>query len=99
MKQTATSRGRPAIDELEEKGFLEPLVDDERYSFQAKGQWRILFIRGPYGRDEPRPEPAAEVTSLIEALVGRGVASKTAADLVATHGSSRAPRSRSFPAS
>jgi hypothetical protein len=82
-------RLKPAIDELEEKGFLEPLVDDERYSFQAKGQWRILFIRGPYGRDEPRPEPAAEVTSLVEALVARGVVAKVASELVATHPISR----------
>jgi hypothetical protein len=82
-------RLKPAIDELEEKGFLEPLADDERYSFQAKGQWRILFIRGPYGRDEPGPEPAAEVTALIEALTTRGVAAKVAAELVATHPISR----------
>lgn len=78
-------RLKPAIDELEEKGFLEPLTDAERYSFMSKGQWRILFIRGSYDRDEPMPEPATEVTALVEALTARGVAPKTATELVATH--------------
>jgi hypothetical protein len=78
-------RLKPAIDELEEKGFLEPLSDEERYAFQAKGQWRILFIRGPYGREDAHPEPAAEAAALVEALTSRGVAAKVASELVATH--------------
>jgi hypothetical protein len=80
-------RLKPALDELEEKGFLVPLPPEERYSFQRKGQWRVLFLRGPYGRDEPQaPEPAA---ALVAALVERGVNPKTAAELVAAHAGSR----------
>jgi hypothetical protein len=76
-------RLRPALDELEEKGFLVPLPPEERYSFQSKGQWRVLFLRGPHGRDEPAAaEPAA---ALVAALTERGVAAKTAAELVAAH--------------
>jgi hypothetical protein len=76
-------RLKPALDELEEKGFLEPLAPDERYSFQRKGQWRILLIRGPYGRAEAvSAETAAEAASLVEALAERGVALRTAAELV-----------------
>ena len=83
-------RLKPALDELEEKGFLEPLAPDERYSFQRKGQWRILFIRGPYGRDDPATvEPAAEAAALMEALTERGVAPRAAAELVTTHAPSR----------
>lgn len=82
-------RLKPALDELEEKGFLEPLGADERYSFQSKGQWRILFIRGPYGRDDGLHEPAAEAAALTEALAARGVGPKIAAELVATHPISR----------
>jgi hypothetical protein len=82
-------RLQPALDELEEKGFIEPLGPEERYSFQSKGQWRILFIRGPYGQEDAHAEPAAEATALVEALVARGVTSKMAAELVATHPLSR----------
>ena len=83
-------RLRPALEELEEKGFLEPLAPEERYSFQRKGQWRILLIRGPYGRDDPAVvEPAAEAAALMEALTERGVAPKVAAELVGAHAPGR----------
>jgi hypothetical protein len=78
-------RLKPALDELEEKGFLEPLSPEERYSFQSKGQWRILFLRGPYGRGDDHDEPAAEAADLLNTLVARGVNPKVAAELVATH--------------
>lgn len=82
-------RLKPALDELELLGFLEPLEPEERYSWQARGQWRILLIRGPLGRAEIPVEPAAEAASLIEALVARGVTSKTAKELVEAHPPSR----------
>lgn len=83
-------RIRPALDELEEKGFLEPLAPEERYSFQRKGQWRILFLRGPHGRDDPAGiEPAAEATALMEALTERGIAARVAAELVGAHAPGR----------
>ena len=83
-------RLEPALEELEDKGFLEPLAPEERYTFQCKGQWRILFIRGPYGREDiSSAEPAAEAASLMEALTERGVAPKMAAELVGSHAASR----------
>lgn len=79
-------RLKPAIDELEENGFLEPLSAEERYAFRGKGQWRILFVRGPRGRDDlAAAEPAAESAALVEALTGRGVSAKVAAALVDAH--------------
>lgn len=79
-------RLKPAIDELEESGFLEPLTAEERYAFREKGQWRVLFIRGPRGRDDlAAAEPAAESAALVEALTARGVAAKVAATLVDAH--------------
>ena len=47
------------------------------------------MIRGPYGREDARPEPAAEAGALVEALVTRGVAARMASELVATHPLSR----------
>lgn len=76
-------RLKPALDELEEKGFLEPLMPDERYSYKRKGQWRVLFIRGNYGRDEDSVEPTDETSNLVACLIERGVTSRVAKDLVA----------------
>ncbi len=76
-------RLRPALVELEEKGFLEPLGLEERYSYQGKGQWRIVFMRGSYGRDDGRGESEPEAAELIAALTKRGVGERAATRLVA----------------
>jgi hypothetical protein len=79
-------RLKPALDELESLGFLEPLPAEERYSWQARGQWRILFIRGSHGRDVSSAEsPTIERSALIEQLTERGVTPKVAAELVDSH--------------
>jgi hypothetical protein len=82
-------RLKPALDELESLGFLEPLGPEERYSWQARGQWRILLIRGPLGRSEIKVEPAAEAAALVDALVDRGVTAKVAAELIEAHPAGR----------
>src|SRR5207302_3046 len=69
-------RLKPALDELESLGFLEPLTPEERYSWQARGQWRILLIRGPLWRAKEAVEPAADAAVLVEALTARGVTAK-----------------------
>jgi hypothetical protein len=75
-------RLRPALVELEERGFLEPLGNEERYSHQGKGQWRIVFLRGPYGRSDHDAEPDPAASELIRLLTDRGVAERVAAKLV-----------------
>lgn len=83
-------RLRPALEELEKSGFLEPLSDNERYVNVEKGRWRILFVRGPKRRAE---EDAARATNTAEALheemTSRGVHHLVATDLVAKHPSDR----------
>ena len=39
-------RLKPALEELEQLGFLEPLSPEERYSYVKRGTWRIILIRG-----------------------------------------------------
>lgn len=78
-------RMRPALEELEELGFLEPLTAEERYSWVARGQWRIILIRGPRGREPSGLSPAAEAAELVGALTERGVTPRTATELVKTH--------------
>src|SRR5206468_7947037 len=59
-------RLKPALEELEQHGFLEPLSPEERYSYVKRGCWRIIFIRGQSAKAEP-PSPASKQTSeLIE---------------------------------
>jgi hypothetical protein len=81
-------RLRPALEELEELGFLEPLDPDERYSWVARGSWRIILIRGAAVQGDPGV-PAAETVDLVEALRLRGVTAKTAKELVDTHAAGR----------
>ena len=76
-------RLKPAIEELEQLGFLEPLSAEDRYSWVSRGSWRILLIRA-----QPMPPADAQAPDrllLQEVLVARGVATRVAADLVAAH--------------
>jgi hypothetical protein len=80
-------RLKPALEELEQLGFLEPLIPEERYSFVKRGTWRIILIRG---EGSARGRAAmGQVTELIGQLKTRGVTAKTAQDLVKTHAASR----------
>ena len=81
-------RLKPALEEMEQLGFLEPLGVEERYSYVKRGCWRIIFIRGrrataeaenPVAREQQQP------IQLIDALKLRGVTSKTAQELVDMH--------------
>jgi hypothetical protein len=84
-------RLKPAIEEMEQLGFLEPLGADERYSYVKRGCWRIIFVRGHVNQDiltadDATDSPRAET---IRALKARGVTAKSAHELVDTHGSER----------
>jgi hypothetical protein len=76
-------RLKPALEELEQLGFLEPLSPEERYSWVKRGSWRIVLIRGS-GPDLD-PVPPREISALAEALAARGVSSRIAAELVEAH--------------
>ena len=51
-------RLKPALEELEQLGFLEPLSPEERYSYVKRGCWRIILIRGRAAQSEPVPARA-----------------------------------------
>ena len=82
-------RLKPALEEMEQLGFLEPLSVEERYSYVKRGCWRIIFIRGlsrnRRGRESRCSRRATARIQLVEALKVRGVTSKTAQELVDTH--------------
>ena len=81
-------RLKPALEELEQLGFLEPLCAEERYSYVKRGCWRIIFLRSSVATAAD-PDPAGQdrqpPNELIEALKTRGVTAKAAQELVEAH--------------
>jgi hypothetical protein len=80
-------RLKPALEELEQIRFLEPLSPEERYSYVKRGTWRIILIRGRNAQTEP--VPPQEASELAEALKERGITAKTVTELVEAHPASR----------
>jgi hypothetical protein len=79
-------RLKPALEELERLGFLEPLSPEERYSYVKRGTWRIILIRGAGAASaESDLDDPQEPVELVEALKTRGVTAKTSQELVETH--------------
>jgi Replication initiator protein A len=71
-----------AIEELEAKGFLEPLPASERYVQIRRGEWKVIFVKK--GKGKPAlPSQPAPTTPLQKELTDRGVTAGTAAELVA----------------
>jgi hypothetical protein len=81
-------RLKPALEELEQLGFLEPLDSEERYSWVSRGCWRIILIRSQPSETES-PPPPTEKSALADALIARGVTAKVAAELVENHPAGR----------
>ena len=82
-------RLKPALDELEQLGFLEPLASEERYSYVKRGTWRIILIRGRGAQAAAASSPLPEKSEVIESLKARGITGKTAAELVDGHSATR----------
>lgn len=76
---------KPALEELEQLGFLEPLSPEERYSWVTRGNWRIILIRGQAVSRGDDAAPVTDASVLIKALIERGITPKTAAELVESH--------------
>ena len=45
-------RLKPALEEMEQLGFLEPLSVEERYSYVKRGCWRIILFEAAVRRTE-----------------------------------------------
>ena len=65
-------RLKPALEELEQLGFLEPLDPEERYSWVAPGLLADHPDPEPVGREGRRPSSApTEKSALVDALTSR----------------------------
>ena len=80
-------RLKPALEELEQLGFLEPLCSEERYSYVKRGCWRIIFIRSNSvaAASQDATGQDRQPNELVEALKTRGITAKVAQELVETH--------------
>jgi hypothetical protein len=77
----------PALVELENAGFLEPLAQKERFSKKGR-EWSIRLVQKtkPLPASRENGQPGHEETPpLVAALVERGVTKATAVDLVQLH--------------
>lgn len=64
---------RPAIDELVEKGFLEPMEDADRFVRVCAGEWRIIFQHARRTQKVAAPALNDQQAELVVALTERGV--------------------------
>lgn len=66
---------QPAIEELEQAGFLKPLPQSQRYRKLAPGNWNIVLTRQTPAARKPAKKP------LIDALLQRGLSDSAARQL------------------
>ena len=68
----------PAIIELEEKGFLQPMTEAERFHKVRAGEWRVTFVGTKPRPSSGEPVDLPSIQALISALTERGVSPSTA---------------------
>jgi len=71
----------PAIEELEQVGYLAPLSLEKRFSLIKRGKWSVTFERMP---EQQLPEVSEDHKHIFEALIRRGI-SEDAARKFASH--------------
>ncbi len=80
---------RPGIIELEQRGYLKPLAEGERFQKLCSGEWRIRFDRQRKAKSDHQQANDADPSPLAGALVLRGVARATALSTVKKYSAER----------
>ena len=73
---------RCGITELEERGYLRALSDEERFLKVRSGEWRVVFEKGKGEASEQAPGAGEPTEALVAALIARGVSPSTAQSTV-----------------
>ena len=77
---------RTGILELEQKGYLHPMGDSERFRKVCSGQWQVLLSKAASRSENPTPPKSVpKGNSIVAALIGRGVALAVAETTVRDH--------------
>ncbi|MCY2986510.1 MAG: replication initiator protein A [Planctomycetota bacterium] len=72
-------RLHPAIEELEQAGYLEPLPASDRFCRMRRGEWQVTFLRTSRARS--RNHANRQPTMVEKQLIDRGVTATAAARL------------------
>lgn len=74
---------QPALDELTEIGFLEPMSREDRYRKVSRGEWKIVLVKKSH---EQKEKPAPGQRSELElSLIERGISEMAAAEFIAEY--------------
>lgn len=76
----------PAVRELEERGYLAPLPDAERFVKVQQGNWKAVFVKAA---KKLAVLPREGSDQLVRELVARGITPKSAQKLVTNHAPER----------
>ncbi|MCL4180500.1 MAG: replication initiator protein A [Verrucomicrobia bacterium] len=71
-------RLRPGIQELEERGFLKPMPEADRFQRICTGEWRVRLEKFRPANRRATPTPGTAAGSLVGDLVARGVTAAAA---------------------
>ena len=80
---------RGGITELEQRGYLRALPDEERFLKVRSGEWRVVFEKAKGEASEPGPQSSQPVDALVAALGARGVSPSTARSTVKQYPATR----------
>jgi len=72
----------PAVKELEVRGYLAPLPDQERFLKVMQGNWKAVFVKATK-KLAVIPQEGSDL--LVEQLVSRGITPRSARKLVSQH--------------
>lgn len=73
----------PAVRELEERGFLTPIPDEERFRRSSPGNWTVTFIRA--AKKVAVLTQDGDSDRLVVELVSRGITKRSAEKLLEHH--------------
>ncbi|MHC1767497.1 MAG: replication initiator protein A [Verrucomicrobiia bacterium] len=80
---------RGGITELEQRGYLRALSDDQRFLKVRSGEWRVVFEKTKGELSKQGPHSSEPADALVVALIARGVAPSTARSTVKQHPATR----------
>jgi len=72
---------QPALEELEEVGFLEETTGADRYAQVKRGEWKVRLVRKLPAPAKTKPKPEPGPTGLERELIERGLTRAVAAEL------------------
>ena len=78
----------PAVRELEERGFLTPLSEAERFHQVERGSWRAVFVQSRH-KVRALPPVKEDADATVRELVARGITRRSALKLLAKHSRSK----------